>query len=372
MKHAGQKVKKKSRLPVYIGRFFLWVFVTLLIGVFGLYSMLFLINRGPSDHFRDLFVVSVMESSAGGILAEMFLSDEEITKIMSQNRVEESTEITDTSLINIPGNSNDISSTSAQTADSSASQDSEAEGSEFVYDDPDGDGIELHEVHGTTFSGMMMIVYDPSRVVVSAIPEFSHGYHGWTLEQHIENNGAVAGINGGKYEDTNGLGAGAWPEGIVISGGEVRCGNDGGTYGVYGFDNNNVLIVGRMTAARAMDMGIRDALTFGPALIVNGNPATLAGAGGGLNPRTAIGQRSDGAVLLLVIEGRKTSSLGASMADLIDVFLEYGAVNAANLDGGMSSSMFYNGEQIVDNCTVRDTRRIPTAFVVLPQETSDT
>lgn len=371
MKHVGQKAKKKSRLPVYIGRFFLWVFVTFLIGIFGLYSMLFLINRGPSEHFRDLFVVSVMESSAGGILAELFLSDAEISKIMSQNSVEESAEITDASLINIPGSTNDITSIDAETADLPASQDLETGNSEFVYDDPDGDGIELHEVHGTTFSGMMMIVYDPSRVVVSAIPEFSHGYHGWTLEQHIENNGAVAGINGGKYEDNNGLGAGAWPEGIVIQCGEVRCGNDGGTYGVYGFDENNVLIVGRMTAARAVDMGIRDALTFGPALIVNGNPATLAGAGGGLNPRTAIGQRSDGAVLLLVIEGRKTSSLGASMADLIDVFLEYGAVNAANLDGGMSSSMFYNGEQIVDNCTVRDTRRIPTAFVVLPANTDD-
>ncbi len=349
----------------------MWVFATLLTLVFGLYAMLFMINRGPSEHFRDLFVVSVMESSAGGILAEMFLSDEEISEIMDQNRVEESAEITDTSLINIPVSSNDIMSTDSQTADLSASETSSADQSEFVYDDPDGDGIELHEVHGTTYSGMMMIVYDPSRVVVSAIPEFSHGYHGWTLEQHIENNGAVAGINGGKYEDTNGLGAGAWPEGIVIAGGTVRCGNDGGTYGVYGFDENNVLIVGRMTAARAMDMGIRDALTFGPALIVNGTPATLAGAGGGLNPRTAIGQRADGAVLLLVIEGRKTSSLGASMADLIDVFVEYGAVNAANLDGGMSSSMFYNGEQIVDNCTVRDTRRIPTAFVVLPMSEGD-
>ena len=77
------------------------------------------------------------------------------------------------------------------------------------------------------------------------------------------------------------------------------------------------------------------------------------------------------AVLMLVIEGRKTSSLGASMADLIEVMFEYGAVNAANLDGGMSSSMFYNGEQLVDNCTVRDTRRIPTAFIVLPQSTEE-
>jgi exopolysaccharide biosynthesis protein len=237
--------------------------------------------------------------------------------------------------------------------------------------DPDGDGIEIHEVHGETYSGKIMIVYDPSRVVVSAIPEFTEGYHGWTLQQHVENNGAVAGINGGKYEDESGLGAGGMPEGMVISRGVVRMGNDGGRYGVYGFNEDNVLIVGKMTAAYAMEIGIRDSVTFGPALIVNGKPAQTSGVGGGLNPRTAIGQREDGAVLLLVIEGRKTSSLGASMADIIDVMLEYGAVNAANLDGGMSSSMFYDGEIIVDNCTVRDTRRIPTAFIVLPRETGD-
>ena len=96
-------------------------------------------------------------------------------------------------------------------------------------------------------------------------------------------------------------------------------------------------MVGRMTAQYALDIGVRDAVSFGPALIVNGVAANYSGSGGGLNPRTAIGQREDGAILLLVIEGRKTSSMGATMADLIDIMLEYGAVNAVNLDGGSSS-----------------------------------
>ncbi len=361
--------KKKIPWPiVWIGRLLLWVICTLLVLVLGAYEFLYFINKGPSTHFRDLFVASVMESSAGGILAELYFSDEEIEAIRSRNRTEEIEEITDASLINI------------QASDSAATQSGGAEATGVSLEnsdtgvnpgDPDGDGIEIHEVHGETYSGKIMIVYDPSRVVVSAIPEFTEGYHGWTLQQHVENNGAVAGINGGKYEDESGLGAGGMPEGMVISRGVVRMGNDGGRYGVYGFNEDNVLIVGKMTAAYAMEIGIRDSVTFGPALIVNGKPAQTSGVGGGLNPRTAIGQREDGAVLLLVIEGRKTSSLGASMADIIDVMLEYGAVNAANLDGGMSSSMFYDGEIIVDNCTVRDTRRIPTAFIVLPRETGD-
>ena len=366
--HLSEGKKEKTmlrKLLTYVGRFFVWFFVTLAIVLGGLYEMLYLINKGPSPHVRDLFVASVMESSAGGILAEMYLTDEEIAEIQARNRTIENNEITDASMITVMTSSqdDDAAGGSSQTASGDAAPDSE-----FVYDDPDGDGIEIHEVHGETYSGMMMIVYDPSRVVCSAIPEFTHGYRGWTLQQHVENNGAVAGINGGKYEDESGLGSGAWPEGIVISRGVLRRGDPGATYGVYGFNEDNILICGKMTAAYAQSIGIRDAVTFGPALIVNGKASQCSGVGGGLNPRTAIGQRADGAVLLLVIEGRKTSSLGASMADLIDVMLEYGAVNAANLDGGMSSSMFYNGEKIVDNCTVRDTRSIPTAFIVLPQD----
>lgn len=362
----GKKEKTiLRRLLTYVGRFFVWLFVTILILLGGLYEMLYFVNKGPSAHVRDLFVASVMESSAGGILARMYLSDDEIARIQARNRTVESDEITDASMVTVAAAQD--GETAARSGDETGTEGTDDEW-EFVYDDPDGDGIEIHEVHGETYSGMMMIVYDPSRVVVSAIPEFTHGYRGWTLQQHVENNGAVAGINGGKYEDESGLGSGAWPEGIVISRGVLRMGNAGTSYGVYGFNEDDILICGRMTAGYAQSIGIRDAVTFGPALIVNGKPSQCSGVGGGLNPRTAIGQRPDGAVLLLVIEGRKTSSLGASMADLMNVMLDYGAVNAANLDGGMSSSMFYNGEKIVDNCTIRDTRSIPTAFVVLPQE----
>ena len=83
-----------------------------------------------------------------------------------------------------------------------------------------------------------------------------------------------------------------------------------------------------------------------------------------MNPRTAIGQREDGSVLLLVIEGRQTASLGATYLDLIDIMLEFGAVNAANLDGGMSSSMAYEGEEILNNCSIKGARDMPTAFVI--------
>ncbi len=356
-----KKERLASRLLRYVGRFFIWFFVSLLLLLCGAYAFFHLVNKGPSPHLRDLFVVSAMESSAGGILAKIYLSDEEIEAILKKNSMRESTEITDTTLVSVM--------TAEKRAQEAVS--SNEAGEMLVSNDPDGDGIEVHDIKGAMYRGKMMIVHDPSRVKVSCIPTFTSGGGGWTLQQHIENNGAVGGINGGKYEDESGLGMGGMPEGIVLSNGELRMGVPGGTYGVYGFTNDNVLVVGNMTAQQAINMGVRDAVSFGPALITNGKSASYKGVGGGLNPRTAIGQRADGAVLLLVIEGRRSTSLGAAMSDLIEVMEEYGAVNAANLDGGMSSSMILYDEKLVDNCQIRDSRRIPTAFIVMPQKTEE-
>lgn len=113
-----------------------------------------------------------------------------------------------------------------------------------------------------------------------------------------------------------------------------------------------------------MERGLRDALSFGPAFIINGEAAEISGTGGGLNPRTVIGQRADGAVLLLVIDGRQPQSLGATYQDCIQVMQEWGAVNAANLDGGSSTQMIYQGETVNVSASLYGPRNIPTAFVV--------
>lgn len=311
--------------------------------------MLFYVNKGPSPYVRDLFVSSVMESSAGGILAKLYLSDEEIASIMQNNQTTDFAEVTDTTLVNVVANH---------------TSDEEIIVEQGAIIDEDGDGIEIVDVHGSTFRGKMMIVLDPSRVFVGVTDAFSMDGGGTTLSGLVTKYDCVGGINGGKYEDEVGMGHGGMPEGIVISEGQLLMGDPDTVYGVYGFTYDNVLVVGNMTASQAVSMGIRDAVTFGPALIVNGKAAGYSGYGSGLNPRTAIGQRADGAVLLLSIEGRQANSVGASYADLIDVMLDFGAVNAANLDGGMSSSMIYNGEEIVTNCQIRTPRRIPTAFLV--------
>ena len=336
-----------------VGRFFVWFGLTLLILVAGLYVFLYFVNKGPSERVRDLFVASAKESSVGGVLADIYLSEEEIDEILSKNNTSEFTEITDIAMVKTQASSNDEAGIESDVIETQTDPSI----------DPDGDGIDIFDVHGDTYKGKMMVVYDPSRVKVATLDYYDYDAPGLTLPKLVEKYDCVAGINGGKYDDEIGLGTGGMPEGVVFSEGVLRFGDPEASYDVYGFTKDDVLVVGRMSAGYAQSIGVRDAVSFGPALIVNGKSAKYSGSGSGLNPRTAIGQRENGDVLLLVIEGRQPSSLGATMGDLITVMEEFGAVNAANLDGGMSSSMVYNGEEIVSSCTLGN-RAMPTAFVV--------
>ena len=361
-----------------IGMFFLFLITTAAILFVGLYGVLRMAVDGPSDHFKNIFISSLMESSAGPIAARLVLSEEEINTILESNKTIEFDHITDPDLVSV------MREEAAAAAEAARQAGIEAE----TNLDPDGDGIELHEISGPMYHGALLIVYDPSRVICATIDNYTHSGAGMTLEQLIEKYGAVAGINGGQYEDESGLGIGGWPIGVVMSQGVLRAdhvdeyyeaGTDENGDPIYktrtalptvGFTQDDILVVGTFGGGYAESIGLRDAVSFGPALIVNGEAANYSGVGGGLNPRTAIGQRADGAVLLLCIEGRRSSSMGATMADLIDIMVQYGAVNAFNLDGGMSSSMIYNGEEIVDNANIRQDRAIPTAWVVLPQGAS--
>ena len=125
-----------------------------------------------------------------------------------------------------------------------------------------------------------------------------------------------------------------------------------------------------MTAREALDRGMLWGVSFithdgvASSLIINGE-IQQQNLSGGVNPRTAIGQRDNGDLLLLVLDGRSISTLGATLENVCDIMLSYGAVTAGNLDGGSSSVMVYDGE-IVNVCSsITGPRSVPTAFVVL-------
>lgn len=313
-----------------------------------LYSVIGVMIYGPSSYAGKLLVTSLMETSAAKFIPRLYMSNDKIEDMIS--RTEEATDVEIVaSMIQLPSRED-------YTDDLPIGGNTEKTQS----------GIEIHDVRGGTYYGKMMVIEDPTRVFVGIPPNgFGEGKRGLTVHKMIEEYGAVAGTNAGGFYDPNGSGTGGIPDGIVIYEGELLWGNPGSYYSLAGIDADGLLHVGRMTAQSALDRGVQYAASYGPALIINGAPQNERSAlGGGLNPRTAIGQREDGAILLLVVNGRSVDSLGATLDDLVEIFLEFGAVNATNLDGGSSSLMIYEGENVTNSAYVYGERVVATAILV--------
>ena len=331
--------KKKPRLKAGIRRtsrkaLIVVLTIGLSMGLFG-YSALLIILKGPSPTFSNLIISTMMETRRGKKIAHMFFTDEELTAKLSKNSVSYTEQIT--------YNNED----------------------DFIIPEEEKDKIEIVDIQGGTYKGKLMIVRDPSRIQLGVNTLMSsENASGFLVQDYVDKEGAIAGINAGGFEDPNGQGDGSIPYGVVIKDWELVAGKEDAWVSLIGFNEHDHLIVGNMTAAEALSWGITDAVTFGPIFIVDGSPVAVTGTGGGLNPRTVIGQRADGAVLLLVIDGRQTTSLGATYEDCINIMLEYGAINAANLDGGSSSVMVYKGEIINNIVSMRSDRTVPTAWIV--------
>ena len=338
-------MKKERKAGRIVVRILLVLLVTVLLLALLLVGVVFVALRGPSTTVQELLTRTLKETSAADFIPDLFLSEERVAEIMSYRDTETDTEEQDISLVTVRA--------------AQGTQDGEAEDeAEFG---PEGINLEL--VTGANYRGTMMVVQDPSRVFVGTPDQF--GGVGLTLQSMIAKYGAVGGINAGAFEDPNGTGLGGIPEGIVISNGELVWGSPASVTTVIGFDGGGILHVGRMSAQDALDRGIQTACSFGPALIVNGEPVSSTEiSSSGVNPRTAIGQRADGAVLLLVVDGRQISSLGATLEDLIEIMLDFGAVTAGNLDGGSSSLMLYKGEAMNVNASLLGSRPLSTAFLV--------
>lgn len=327
-------------------RTFCFVLATLVILLGGAFGVVYLLSRGPSEAARNLFVMSVRETSAVGFLANIFLSEDEIYAIENSGKTEVGANSVDTSLITVKAKEN------TADADENASESAQEE------------NIEIIDVVGATFTGKLMIVHDPTCVTVGVSSDLGHS--GDTLINIVNASGAIGAINGGGFYDPNGTGNGGTPDGVVIYDGKLLYGeNTVADTAVIDYDG--ILHVGSMNGKQALELGARWAVSFGPVLVVNGEKCD--GLSGGLNPRSAIGQRADGAILLLVINGRQIDSFGATHEDVADVMLSYGAVNALNLDGGSSSSMLYRGEYQTISASVIGDRPIPTAVLVFEEGT---
>lgn len=335
-----------------IGKVLLIVLETVLLVAVSAYAVLYIHLKGPSETFGKKLALTLQETSALKFIPGLYFSEEEIEEI---NAVED---------VYVPATNTELVVINSEPSQS-------AEGSGPVADawglvDDDGDGIILKEVHGSGYTGYMLIVLDPGRVIMGSVPS-DFGKRARTVAEMVEYYGAIAGINAGGFYDPNGQGDGSIPDTLVVFEGNMYYRGNGVGKGFVGIDSGNILHVGLKTAEEIQSADIQYGVCFGPVLVVNGEIPDPDALVSGTNPRTAIGQRSDGAMLLLVIDGRQVISVGASYLDVAEVMLKYGAVNACNLDGGSSTLMWYEGDYINNCASVIGIRPVPTTFLVMPQ-----
>jgi len=306
---------------------------------FALVTMPLFIFYGPFEEVKGTIVGASWNTLSHQYIARFFLSEKAIARILSGSYADDPT----------------------------------ARGEEIERIDLSGkhdSTIEVYNIEGGDFKGKLMVVHDPTRVIVGYSSLFPES--GETTSRITKNNGGVAGINAGGFLDRGWTGTGGIPMGFIIHDGKVIYDQYEGKdvkQETVAFTKEGMLIVGKHTIKQLMEYGVKEGVSFGPPLIVNGKPTIKKGDGGwGIAPRTAIGQRKTGEVLMLVIDGRSLDSLGATLREVQDILLEYGAVNAANLDGGSSTTMYYNGKVINRPSDKLGERLVPSAFVVLPAD----
>lgn len=324
LKIENETTKKLSAKYYVLSICISFIMVCLIMGL-----SIFYLPLKPLQYFRDLYISTAMTTHTHQWLATAFFSEETINEVMG--KVPEDFE----------ENSNTIN---------------------FYVEE---DTIEVFDVKGTTYSGKLLKISNPAKVEIAISSQY--GTIGEFLQKIVENNNAVAGINGSGFVDYNGHGKAAYPVGILIKDGEFLFVPDAKEFDIVGFDEADNLIVGTYTMQEIKELKIRDAVEPFYKLTVNGKNRISEGNGGyGLHPRTAIGQTAKGEVLMLVIDGRQPlHSVGATMKDCQDILVSYGAINSAALDGGSSSIMYYDGAiQTKPSNGTTYGRYLPSAWVV--------
>ena len=227
--------------------------------------------------------------------------------------------------------------------------------------------LKLRKIESTRYVGYVLEIPDPRRVKVATAKNIQE--KGETVSNIAKDNDAVAAINAGGFHDPNGTGTGRLPYGFIMQDGNYVIGKDVGpdeAVDFVGFTKQGNLIAGTYTKTELADMDAVEGITFGPPLIVDGKKMITDGDGGwGIGPRTAIGQKKDGTVIFVVIDGRQPGySTGATLRDVQDVLYEEGTYIVANLDGGSSTTLYYNGKVVNKPADLLGERMIPTAFIV--------
>ncbi|ANS76880.1 exopolysaccharide biosynthesis protein [Paenibacillus yonginensis] len=225
--------------------------------------------------------------------------------------------------------------------------------------------VQIEEISGASYHGYIMTVNDPTKIRLGVPAKAGKGEK---VSSMVNRLGAIAGVNAGGFDDPNWKGNGFKPIGVVISQGKLYYNGLGSSAStqIVGIDKQGKMIAGHYSLKELSEMNVQEAVTFQPRIIVNGKGQIKNHKDGwGIAPRTAMGQRADGAILFVVIDGRQPGySIGADLYDVQNIMLKHGAVIAANLDGGSSTVLVKDGSILNKPSSQYGERYLPTAFLV--------
>lgn len=338
-KQSGKKVKKRKKKIE--NKKFSWKLLVKFLAfeiVFTIITAPFVLLYGPFDEAKKIYVGSAMGSMNNQWLATMFLSQEKINEIIGSNDGSNHIEEQDNSLVSIPKSKDDT--------------------------------IEQYTLEDNSkFTGHVLVINDPTRVHVGISSKL--GTEGETVTQIAENYDAVAAINGGSFTDNadsqQWTSNGGIPSGLLISNGEVLHDDlAGASTNMAAITRSGMLLVGQYTLDQLKEKDVTEALSFGPTLVVNGKAASLKGVSdGGMAPRTLIGQRKHGEIVLVVLDSKLPGGrIAATYEEAQEVMLQLGCITATNLDGGKSTTMYYDGEVINNPSFALGERPIASGFIV--------
>lgn len=299
------------------------IVVSLALLMFGVFILI--VGYGFNRDLQTVWVTTAMTTMNHQWLATDFVPKETIERIMKENKVDDSK----------------YNSTLQYKQDGvkkgGASYTSEG------YREVEGD-LYIKDVSGETFKGYLLLVPDPSRVQI--VDTKYQGKKGQNVMTMVKENGAIAGVNGGgfndgpNYDSNGGLVAGLLiteKDGLI----SPSVPDDINSFSMIGLNKNGSLVLRHATSKWALNNGIQSAISFEPYLIVDGVGTIKSGTGGwGIAPRSAIGQRATGEIIFLVIDGRQLGySIGADLKSVQDILIQEKCVQAADLDGGSSTAM---------------------------------
>ena len=338
-----RKLRKKSKKVMIMTIVFIFLDIFAFLGFFVMY--------GPWNYVRNLYVTTAMNTMEHQWLTKIFYSDDLVNEIMNGNYFVTLTDSVNTDDI--------VINTSEKKSYKNKYE------KELLTREPGNDLYKVITLKVGSAAAHLVAIYDPTKVTLIHTKKFNIGGFGERIVTMCERYDGIVCINGGGFVD-NGLGSDI-PVGYVIKDHEIIWtpkGENENSYrdNIIGItDDGKLKLMSNATGKEALEANIKDGMVFGPFLIVNGKSLEIVGDPWGKSPRVAIAQRKDGVMMFLAIDGKNYID-GASLQDVVDVLKQYGAYNAANLDGGQSSTLIVDGE--LENNPPAEAKKTKGRYVV--------